>query len=131
MSSRVYRLLILMLALLVAIGPVGNAAAGSHACDPDVDPSMSSGGIAHGDHAHLQSLDQADSLSQSIPGCDSCDKGCCQGSQCSMGHCAGTAAAFQTNTALGFERYAVSAIVLSFDRLLAGRITPPFRPPQV
>ena len=131
MSPRVHRLLILVLALLVAFGPVGSAVADPHTCTPDADQSVLAGGMTHGDHARHQSLDQADSMSQSIPGCDNCDRGCCQGSLCSMGHCAGTAAAFQTHTALGFERYAVSAIVLSFDRLLAGRITPPFRPPQV
>lgn len=125
------RLLIVLLVLLVGIGPVGGVIAGPHTCAPDVDQSMSGGAMMRGDHAHHQSLDQPDNVSQSISGCDNCDRGCCQGSQCSMGHCAGTAAAFQTSTALEFERYAISAIVLNFDRPIAGRITPPFRPPQV
>ena len=132
MSSRVHRLLIFALVLLVAIGPVGGAMAGPHTCTPDADQSVLPASMAHSDHhASHRSSDQAAGEAPLTSSCDSCDKGCCLGSQCSMGHCAGTAAAFQSATALEFERYAVSAIVLSFDRPLAGRLTTPFRPPQV
>ena len=130
MSFGVHRLLILALALLVAIGPVGGAMAGPHTCTPDTGQPIVAGGVSQGDHAHHQNSDPAGVESPSTPGCANCDKDCCQVSQCSMGHCAGTVAAFQTSTALEFERFAVSAIVLSFDRPLAGRLTPPFRPPQ-
>jgi hypothetical protein len=132
MSSRVRRLLIFVLALLVAFGPVGGAIAGPHPCTPDADQSVLPDGMPHSDHhGHHQSAVQADVEAPLTSSCDSCDTGCCLGSQCSMGHCAGTAAAFQSFAALEFERYAVSATVLSFDRPLAGRLTPPFRPPQI
>lgn len=131
MTFRVHRLLVLVLVLLVAFGPVGGAIAGPHTCTSDADQSSLAGGMSHGGHAHHQNSDQAGVKAPSTPSCDNCDKGCCQSSQCSMGHCAGTAAAFQASTALEFERFAVNVTVLSFDRLLAGRLTPPFRPPQV
>lgn len=131
MTFRVHRLLVLVLVLLVAVGPVGGALAGPHTCTPDADQTLLAGGMSHDDHAHHQNSDQAGVKAPSNPSCDGCDKGCCQGSLCSMGHCAGTAAAFQTSTALELERFAVNVTSLSSDRLLAGRLTPPFRPPQV
>ena len=120
-----------MLVLLVAVGPVGGALAGPHTCTPDADQTLLAGGMSHGDHAHHQNSDQAGVKAPSTPPCDGCEKGCCQGSQCSMGHCAGTTAAFQTSAVLELERFAVNVTSLSSDRLLAGRLTPPFRPPQV
>jgi len=131
MAFRVNRLLIAVLVLLVGIGPLGRVMAVQHICAPDAEQAIVAEGMKHGDHAHHKDMGQTDVKSQSIQGCDSCDKGCCQGGLCSMGHCVGTAAAFQTSTALAFEHSAVSSAMLTVDRPLAGRLTPPFRPPQV
>lgn len=47
-----------------------------------------------------------------------------------MGHCAGAAVVLQTSIMLDFERFVSSETTLTGDRPLAGRLTPPFRPPQ-
>lgn len=124
--------LMVLLVLLVGVGPVGSVTAGPHPCAPDTKQGMMAvaDGMAHGDHVRRQDTSDTHDLSPPMQDCDGCDKGCCEGGLCSMGHCAGTAAVLQTSITLEFERLTTSDATLTGDRPLAGRLTPPFRPPQ-
>lgn len=125
------RLLTLLLALLVAIGPIGGAFAGSHSCASNSGPGEMAvaDDMAHADHGRHKSAIDDSSLSKKD--CAGCDIGCCQGGLCSMGHCAGTAALLEKTTMLVFGRFAAPDAAATGDRPLAGLLTPPFRPPQV
>jgi hypothetical protein len=124
------RLLIALLVFLIGIGPIGSVMASAHSCGSDAGQSTVGEGLAHGDHGRHQAMTDTLFASLAAQGCDGCDTGCCQGGLCSVGHCAGTAAVLQTSTALEFARFAASATTMTGDRPLAGRLTPPFRPPQ-
>ncbi len=125
------KLLIALLMLLVGIGPVGSVMASPHACAPDAGHSMVAEGMAHSELAHTGDHTAGTLFaSQSSENCDGCDTSCCQGGLCKVGHCTGSALAFQNAMTLTFERLSSAASTLAVARPLAGLLTPPFRPPQ-
>jgi len=124
------KLLIALLVFLVGIGPVASTIASPHSCAPDAGQSMAAEGMAHGYYGHHKDMNDTHATPRSSRDCDGCDKSCCQGGHCLIGHCAGTAAILQTSIELGFEQFATSETTLTDYRPLAGRTTPPFRPPQ-
>jgi len=130
MLRNLNKLLIALLVLLIAVGPIGNVIASPHSCAPAAGQGTMLEDTVNSDRGFQKATGHTHVAAPSNQNCNGCDKDCCKGGHCKIGHCAGTAAAFQRSTTLEFERSAVSAIVLSFDRPLVGPITPPFRPPQ-
>lgn len=124
------KLLIGLLVLLIGIGPIGSVIAGPHSCARDDGQGTVTEGMGHADHGHLTVTGDARADLPSNQDCNGCDKDCCQGGLCKMGHCAGNAAVVQASITAEFERFVASDTALTGDRPLAGRLTPPFRPPQ-
>ena len=131
MFRKTNKVLIALLVLLVGIGPIGGVMAGSHTCAPNAGQgAMVADGMVHGHHERLTDTSDTYDASQSPQDCDGCDKDCCQGGVCKMGHCAGTAIVLDTSPMLAFEQFASSEAALTGDRPVAGMLTPPLRPPQ-
>lgn len=125
------KLLIALLVLLIGVGPVGSVIASPHSCAPGSGQITMTEGKIHADHEHLKVTGDTRVHLPSNQNCNGCDKHCCQGGVCKMGHCAGAAAVLQSSIMLESERFVTNETTLTGDRPLAGRLTPPFRPPQV
>jgi len=124
------KLLIALLVLLIGVVPIGSVIASPHSCAPGSGQSAVTEGTGHADLGHLKVTGDTRVDLPSNQDCNGCDKDCCQGGVCKMGHCVGAAVVLQTSIMLEFERFVTSETTLTGDRPLAGRLTPPFRPPQ-
>ena len=125
-----HKLLIALLVLLLGIGPIGSVIAGAHACAPGFVQSSVTDSAGHHDHTQTMGADGVHVDRPSSTQCNGCDNDCCKGGLCKMGQCAGTTAALNASVALVFEHFVSNETRLTAERPLAGRPTPPFRPPQ-
>lgn len=127
MSSRRNRLFAALLAVLVALGPAGNALAMRHTCG---------GGTPTAEqHAvHMQmDADTPDATAQArqaSSGCHDCLPECCKGSTCSANGCGHGIAAVINTFMSPPDSYANVVSPAKLPTILSEQLTSLFRPPR-
>ena len=129
MPSNPNKLLAVLLALIVAIVPMGGALADSHACEEG------SGGMTALDHSQhlgaMQVLTSDTTSSDFFGSCQDCSGDCCTGNTCTA-HACGASVVVVTNVNSAQVNVAHGALNENLgDSTISNRQTPPFRPPRV
>ena len=130
MSLDPNRLLAVLLAIAVALAPMGGALAANHACE-EARAGMTA--MEHTQHlggATVTDSDTAGAGSDHLDSCQSCSEDCCAGSMCSAGAC-GASVALASASGVQMNS-AHDAFQEDFsDSAVTNRQNPPFRPPRV